>query len=75
VATTVTLDGTRSKGNGPLSCTWSFENQDGSAVWETQSGCKLDKTFLTPGTKYVELAVRDADGDTDSSKQSFSVRL
>jgi hypothetical protein len=73
VGYTVTLDGTASKGDGPLSCTWSFENQDGSKVWERISGCKITKKFTSRGTKYVRLIVRDADGDTDSVKRSFSV--
>ena len=73
VGTPVTLDGTGSNGNAPLSCTWSFENQDGSTIWETQTGCKLQKTFQYVGTKYVKLIVRDADGDTNSNKQSFFV--
>src|SRR3954451_24527583 len=65
------LDGSRSTGNGPIACTWSFENADGSTVWDTATGCKLQKTFTSVGTKYVRLTVRDADGDTNSSKQSF----
>jgi hypothetical protein len=71
--TPVTLDGTRSTGNGPLTCTWSFENQDGSVIWETLTGCKLTKTFRYADTKYVNLIVRDADGDTNSLKLSFPV--
>jgi hypothetical protein len=70
----VTLDGTASKGDGPLSCTWSFEDADGGTIWETVTGCKLRKTFRVSGAKYVKLIVRDADGDTDSNKQSFGVR-
>jgi hypothetical protein len=71
--TAVTLDGTRSTGDGPLTCTWSFENQSGSTVWETRTGCKLSMAFQNADTKYVKLIVRDADGDTDSSRQSFAV--
>jgi Right handed beta helix region/PKD domain len=73
VGTPVTLDGTASSGDGSLSCTWSFENEDGSTIWETQTGCKLQKAFTVADTKYVKLIVRDADGDTDSDKQSFRV--
>jgi hypothetical protein len=69
----ITLDGTRSKGNPTLTCTWSFETQDGKTVWETATGCKLVKTFQNPDTKYVKLTVRDADGDTHASRQSFAV--
>ncbi len=69
----MTLDGSASKGDGPLVCTWSFEDQAGSTVYETLTGCKLSKTFQTTGTKYVKLTVRDADGDTNSNKQSFNV--
>ena len=68
--TPVTLDGTRSTGNGPLTCTWSFENNNGSIIWETLTGCKLVKTFKYADTKYVNLIVRDADGDTNSLKLS-----
>ena len=71
--TPVTLDGTASTGDGTLTCTWSFENQDGSIVWETVNGCRITKTFLNADTKYVELTVTDADGDTDSNRQSFTV--
>jgi hypothetical protein len=69
----VTLDATRSTGTAPLSCTWSFQSQDGAIVWETRTGCRLRKAFHYPGTKYVELTVRDADGDTAANRQSFSV--
>jgi hypothetical protein len=73
VGQSVTLDGTPSKGNGPLTCTWSFETQDGSKIWETLTGCKLVKAFQVADTKYVKLTVRDADGDTHASRQSFAV--
>jgi hypothetical protein len=72
VGTPVVLDGTRSTGDGPLSCTWSFENADGSIIWETISGCKITKTFKAADTKYVKLIVKDADGDTATSKKSFA---
>jgi thrombospondin type 3 repeat protein len=73
VNTPVTLDGTSSKGSGSLDCTWSFENQDGSVVYQTQSGCKIDFTFESVGTKYVELIVEDSAGAADENKQSFPV--
>ncbi len=69
----VTLDGTSSTGEGPLSCTWSFENQTGSIVWQTQTGCRIEFTFTGSGTKHVELIVKDAEGDVDTNKQSFVV--
>ena len=69
----LTLDGTDSTGSGPLSCTWSFENQDGSVVYQTRSGCQIEFTFESTGTKYVELNVADSTGDTDADKKSFSV--
>jgi hypothetical protein len=69
----VTFDGTRSTGDEPLSCRWSFENADGSNVWDTQTGCMVEKAFRVPGTKYVRLVVTDRDGDTDSNRQSFVV--
>jgi len=73
VGTPVTLDGTRSTGDGPVTCTWSFENQAGTTIWETATGCKLVKTFQIADAKYVRLTVRDADGDTNASLKSFSV--
>jgi hypothetical protein len=73
VGQTVTLDGTASKGDGPISCTWSFEDQAGTTVYETLSGCKLSKAFRFVGTKYVKLTVTDADGDTNSNKKNFYV--
>jgi thrombospondin type 3 repeat protein len=69
----VKLDGTESTGDGPLTCTWSFENQTGTAVYETRAGCTIDFTFESTGTKYVELSVEDADGESASNKQSFDV--
>ncbi len=69
----VTLDGTASDGDGPLACTWSFENQSGSAVYQTRKGCKIVFTFSEVGTKHVKLSVQDVDGETDSNKQSFPV--
>jgi PKD domain len=73
VGQAVTLDATRSTGDGTLTCTWSFEDQAGTKVWETATGCKLIKTFKNADTKYVKLTVRDADGDTNASRQSFAV--
>jgi hypothetical protein len=69
----VTLDGTNSDGDGPLACTWSFENEDGSIVWGTRTGCTIQMTFENADTKYVRLTVTDQDGDTDDNRQSFAV--
>jgi hypothetical protein len=69
----VVLDGTASDGPAPLDCTWSFENADGSAVYQTQNGCKIDFTFESPGTKYVKLTVENDEGETDTNKQSLNV--
>ena len=70
----MTLDGTRSTGDAPITCTWTFEDQSGSTLWEPPvDGCTLQKTFRVPGTKYVRLTVTDADGDTAAAKQSFNV--
>jgi hypothetical protein len=69
----VTLDGTASSGEGLLSCTWSFENESGSIVWETREGCEIEFTFQQADTKFVKLIVRDANGDVDANRQSFPV--
>ncbi len=69
----VTLDGAASTGDGDLTCIWSFENRDGSIVWQTRKGCVIDFTFEGSGVKYVSLIVEDADGEVDSSKQAFTV--
>ncbi len=69
----VVLDGGASTGVAPLNCTWSFENQSGSVVYETRSGCQIDFTFETAGTKYIELNVRDATGSADADKQPLVV--
>jgi hypothetical protein len=69
----VTLDGRSSRGDGPRTCVWSFENQDGSTVWDTQSGCRIERVFLIADTKYVKLTVTDADGDVDANRKSFMV--
>ena len=73
VDVSVTLDGTTSEGDGPLACTWSFEDQSGGTVWETHTGCQLPFVFQIADTKYVKLTVRDADGESASSRQSFVV--
>jgi hypothetical protein len=69
----VELDGTRSTGEAPLSCTWSFENETGTIVWQTRKGCSIEFTFESPGVKYVRLSVSDATGDSASNKRSFVV--
>jgi hypothetical protein len=69
----VELDGTRSTGNGALSCTWSFEDETGAIVWQTRQGCAIDFTFESTGIKYVRLSVSDANGGSASNKQSFVV--
>ena len=73
VGQAVTLDGSASTGDAPISCTWSFENADGSTIWETVSGCTISKTFQQADTKYVRLIVTDGNGDTDNNLQSFAV--
>ena len=73
VGTAVALDGSDSKGNAPIACTWTFEDQAGTTVFETLTGCTLQKAFQTTGVKYVRLTVRDYDGDTNTNKQSFAV--
>ncbi len=69
----VVLDGSASTGSGPITCTWSFENQDGSTVWQTRTGCVIDFTFEATGPKYVKLIVEGNNGQTDTDKQSFVV--
>jgi hypothetical protein len=69
----VSLDGRSSRGEAPLECEWSFENEDASTVWETRAGCRIDFTFRLAGTKHVRLTVTGADGETDSSVRSFDV--
>ncbi len=69
----VVLDGTRSTGNGALRCTWAFENETGTIVWQTREGCAIRFTFESTGAKYVRLSVRDANGDSASNKKSFLV--
>ena len=67
------FDGTSSQGNDPLLCVWSFEDQSGGTVWETHTGCELPFVFQVADTKYVTLTVTDADGESDSNRQSFPV--
>ena len=73
VAIPATLDGTASTGGPPLTCTWSFENEDGSTIWQTREGCSIDFTFESSGMKHVRLIVQSGDGTSDSNKQSFNV--
>ena len=73
VGQAVTLDGTGSAGDAPLSCTWTFEDQSGSTVFDTRTGCAIQMTFASSGTKYVRLSVADANGDTSADRQSFTV--
>ena len=69
----VVLDGTASTGTSSLTCSWTFENQDGSVVFDTRSGCKISFTFEAAGTKYVALDVHGSDGASDENRQSFMV--
>jgi hypothetical protein len=73
VGRAVTLDGTASRGDGDIACTWTVESRRGTVI-ETISGCRVAQTFDSAGTKYVRLRVRDQDGDTDTSRKSFTVR-
>lgn len=68
----VTLDGSRSTGDAPLSCLWQFEDGAGGIV-QTRTGCVISFTFQATGTKYVRLVVTDADGDTDRQLRTFTV--
>jgi hypothetical protein len=73
VGVPLTLDGTRSRGDGPLLCTWLFEDRTGATIWETKTGCKLPFVFKVADTKYVTLTVTDSDGEINSSRHSFPV--
>jgi len=73
VGVSVALDGTASTGAAPLSCQWSFENETGSTVYQTKSGCEIEFTFESIGTKYVRLTVNAQNGDSASNRQSFPV--
>ncbi len=73
VGVPVTLNGSASTGEAPLSCTWSFENESGSIVWETHNGCTIKFTFEQANTKYLKLTVTDANGESNSNRQSFAV--
>ena len=50
VGTAVTLNGTASTGDAPISCQWTFESQDGSTVLDARTGCSISYTFDRPGT-------------------------
>ncbi len=73
VGVPVTLNGSASTGEAPLTCTWSFENQTGTTVFGTQSGCKVSHTFTTAGAQYVNLTVTDANGESNADRQTFAV--
>ena len=73
VGTPVSLNGTASTGTGPITCKWSFEDATSTTVWETHEGCAITFVFEQADEKYVKLTVSDADGDTDSNRQSFPV--
>jgi len=73
VGVPLTLDGTQSEGDGPLLCTWIFEDRTGNTVWETKTGCRLPFVFKVADMKYITLTVTDSDGEIDSSRHSFSV--
>lgn len=73
IGTPVSLDGSASTGDSPLTCLWGFENSDATTVYETAPGCSITKTFSNPDTKYVRLTVTDADGDTANTLKAFDV--
>jgi hypothetical protein len=67
----VVFDGTRSEGDGPISCRWSYPSGSGPVTWAT--ACTAEFTFTTASAKQVTLSVTDADGDTDASSKTFFV--
>jgi hypothetical protein len=69
VSVPVVLDGTSSTGE---TCTWLFENQSGSLVFDEEQGCLVEFTFKQSGTKHVRLVV-EGTGGSHSNKQSFTV--
>ena len=70
--TPVTLNGSGSTGDAPLTCTWTRETQAGS-VLDTKTGCQVSYTFPSSGTQYMRLSVTDVDGDSNSSLKTISV--
>jgi hypothetical protein len=70
----VTLDGTRSQGAPPLTCTWTFESNDASRLGAPRNGCKVSHRFRTVGVVYVTLTVGAADGSSASSRHPVRVR-
>ncbi len=70
--TAVSLNGSSSTGDAPITCTWTREDSAG-AVLETKTGCQLSYTFANSGTQYLRLTVKDVDGDSNSSRKTISV--
>lgn len=67
VGVPVTLDGTASTGDSPLTCVWDFDG------FQQQNGCSIQFTFQGAGEKSLTLFVTDANGDSAFNQQQFTV--
>jgi hypothetical protein len=67
VGSPVSLDGSASTGDLPLTCVWDFDG------FQQRDGCDIEFTFAGAGTKSVTLFVTDSHGDVDSNQQEFVV--
>jgi hypothetical protein len=69
----VTLDGTDSKGDGRITCVWTFKSTKSSRVKAKKKGCEVRHRFRHAGVAYVTLTVHGADGATDRSRKPVLV--
>jgi PKD domain len=69
----VTFTATSSCSADPCSYRWKDLGPSGDGSWPLGTGAKMDFTFQNPGTKYVQLAVTDAEGNTATLEQDVDV--
>jgi hypothetical protein len=69
----VTLDGTNSRADGPVTCVWTVEGPNGNQTAK-KTGCVVRYRFLRAGVAHATLTVVGQDGTTDRSRKAIVVR-
>jgi hypothetical protein len=69
----ITLDGTDSRADGPISCVWALEGPTGRSI-ARKTGCVIRYRFLRAGVAHVTLTVLGRDGSSDRSRKAIVVQ-
>ncbi len=69
----ITLDGTASQGDPPLTCVWTLRGRHRTRAARRKWGCTINLRFRQPGVRYIRLTVHDGSGSSASLARTINV--